>query len=201
MAQKILVTGSNGLIGSEVALFFGKRGFAVHGLDNNQRAVFFGAQGDTRWNQQRVQNALPAFQHHELDIRKIEGVQHPRATFLQGSGRDLNSTFSAAFLRDRPRPLLVIEDADHFSETTRHVLDFFHPHLQVGEYIVIEDGIIADMGETQHYHGGPLRAISEFLQAHPQDYAMDTSYCDYFGYNMTWCLNGFLRRRHENMKT
>jgi CDP-paratose 2-epimerase len=69
MAKKILVTGSNGLIGSEVCVFFSQRGFKVHGLDNNQRAIFFGPQGDTRWNQQRLQQTLRDFSHHELDIR------------------------------------------------------------------------------------------------------------------------------------
>lgn len=67
--KKILVTGSSGLIGSEVCEWFGKKGWAVHGIDNNQRAVFFGADGDTRWNQQRLQQLLPHFTHHELDIR------------------------------------------------------------------------------------------------------------------------------------
>jgi len=46
----------------------------VHGLDNNQRAVFFGAQGDTRWNQRRLQDTLPEFTHHELDIRNRAGL-------------------------------------------------------------------------------------------------------------------------------
>ena len=75
MAKKILVTGSNGLIGSEVCVFFARRGFKVHGVDNNQRAVFFGPQGDTRWNQQRLQSALPQFEHHELDIRNRPGIE------------------------------------------------------------------------------------------------------------------------------
>src|SRR5580693_2806954 len=74
MNNKILVTGSNGLIGSEVCLYFGARGFDVHGLDNNQRAVFFGPEGDTRWNQQRLGRTLPRFVHHELDIRDRAGV-------------------------------------------------------------------------------------------------------------------------------
>ena len=74
MASRILVTGSNGLIGSEVCLFFGRRGFQVHGLDNNQRAVFFGPQGDTRWNQRRLQDNLAVFTHHELDIRNRAGL-------------------------------------------------------------------------------------------------------------------------------
>ena len=74
MAKEILVTGSNGLIGSEVCVYFGQRGFAVHGIDNNQRRVFFGPQGDTRWNQQRLQSALPGFTRHELDIRNRVGI-------------------------------------------------------------------------------------------------------------------------------
>lgn len=72
--KKIFVTGSSGLIGSEVCTFFARKGYAVHGLDNNQRAVFFGAQGDTRWNQQRLVEALPDFTHHELDMRDRDGV-------------------------------------------------------------------------------------------------------------------------------
>src|SRR5579862_6065210 len=64
MTQRILVTGSNGLIGSEVCLYFGGRGFQVHGLDNNQRAIFFGPAGDTRWNQKRLTSNLKDFQHH-----------------------------------------------------------------------------------------------------------------------------------------
>ena len=67
--KSILVTGSSGLIGSEVCTYFAHKGFRVHGVDNNQRAVFFGEQGDTRWNQQRLQTTLPAFEHHECDMR------------------------------------------------------------------------------------------------------------------------------------
>jgi CDP-paratose 2-epimerase len=62
------------LIGSEVTAFFHERGFAVHGIDNNQREVFFGPQGNTRWNQQRLTGALPRFTHHEIDIRDRPGI-------------------------------------------------------------------------------------------------------------------------------
>lgn len=62
------------MIGSEVATHFHDHGWAVHGIDNNQRAVFFGPAGDTRWNQERMRSALPRFSHHELDIRDREGV-------------------------------------------------------------------------------------------------------------------------------
>lgn len=73
--KRLLVTGSSGLIGSEVCEYFGRElGFEVHGVDNNQRAVFFGPQGDTRWNQRRLQEELNGFVHHELDIRDRDGV-------------------------------------------------------------------------------------------------------------------------------
>ena len=69
MKKTLLVTGSSGLIGSEVCVFFHSRGFEVHGIDNNQRAVFFGPQGDTRWNQARLVRELKGFVHHEVDMR------------------------------------------------------------------------------------------------------------------------------------
>lgn len=73
--KTLLVTGSSGLIGSEVCAYFSRElGYAVHGVDNNQRAVFFGPQGDTRWNQARLARELPGFRHHELDIRDRAGV-------------------------------------------------------------------------------------------------------------------------------
>lgn len=72
--QKLLVTGSSGLIGSEVVDYFCRRGWQVHGIDNNMRADFFGPQGDTRWNQRRLIAAHPDFHHHELDIRDRRAV-------------------------------------------------------------------------------------------------------------------------------
>ena len=74
--KTLLVTGSSGLIGSEVCQYFASElGYKVHGVDNNQRAVFFGPQGDTRWNQHRLERELKGFTHHELDIRDRAGVR------------------------------------------------------------------------------------------------------------------------------
>ena len=67
--KKLLVTGSSGLIGSEVCTYFAKEGWKICGVDNNMRADFFGSGGDTRWNQQRLEADLPNFTHYELDIR------------------------------------------------------------------------------------------------------------------------------------
>ena len=70
----LLVTGSSGLIGSEVCMHFADLGWKIHGVDNNQRAVFFGPSGDTRWNQHRLEKTIKDYTHHELDIRDRENV-------------------------------------------------------------------------------------------------------------------------------
>ena len=70
----LLVTGSSGLIGSEVVSHFASKGWRVVGIDNNQRHDFFGPQADTRWNQKRLIDSFSSFVHVELDIRNREGV-------------------------------------------------------------------------------------------------------------------------------
>jgi nucleoside-diphosphate-sugar epimerase len=55
--QVLVVTGSSGLIGSEVVEHFCHLGWNVHGVDNNMRADFFGPKGDTRWNLERLRTA------------------------------------------------------------------------------------------------------------------------------------------------
>jgi CDP-paratose 2-epimerase len=72
--KTILVTGSSGLIGSEACVYFSTKGFKIHGVDNNQRAVIFGPQGDTRVNQRRLMREVAGFVHHELDIRDRQGI-------------------------------------------------------------------------------------------------------------------------------
>jgi CDP-paratose 2-epimerase len=67
--KKLLVTGSSGLIGSEVVVFFNEKGWEIHGLDNNMRRDFFGPQGDTSWNRDRLRSSLKNFTHFEVDIR------------------------------------------------------------------------------------------------------------------------------------
>ncbi|HEY9648842.1 MAG TPA: CmcI family methyltransferase, partial [Chroococcidiopsis sp.] len=131
---------------------------------------------------------------YSVDIVKVNGPQHPRVTYLEGNGRDLGQTFSPEFLRQLPRPLLVIDDADHEYETSKHILEFFHPHLRQDEYIVIEDGILADLQGDAKGNSAPHRALKEFLAAHRDEYVIDANYCDFFGYNVTWNTNGYLKR-------
>ena len=65
----ILVTGSNGLIGSEAVEHFDRQGHKLIGVDNNMRRVFFGDSGDTTWNLERLRRCTRNFTHYNIDIR------------------------------------------------------------------------------------------------------------------------------------
>ena len=72
--QLALVTGSCGLVGSEAALFFARNGFRIVGIDNNQRAVFFGPEGDTSRTLETLRSQIKGYRHENLDIRDREAV-------------------------------------------------------------------------------------------------------------------------------
>ncbi len=68
----VLVTGSCGLIGSQVAMYFASEGYAVWGIDSNHRAEFFGPEGDTSWMLEHLRQHIPDYRHDALDIRNRE---------------------------------------------------------------------------------------------------------------------------------
>ena len=72
--KRVLVTGSSGLIGSEAVAFFDARGWEVHGVDNNMRRDFFGPDGDTTWNLERLRRTTRHFTHHPIDVRHRDAV-------------------------------------------------------------------------------------------------------------------------------
>ena len=72
--ERVLVTGSSGLIGSEAVEYFDRQGNVVVGIDNNMRREFFGPQGDTSWNLERLRQTTRCFHHHELDIRDRQKI-------------------------------------------------------------------------------------------------------------------------------
>ena len=72
----ILVTGSSGLIGSEAVVYFDRQGHKVIGVDNNMRREFFGPQGDTLWNLERLKASTRQFTSVPLDIRDRAGVMN-----------------------------------------------------------------------------------------------------------------------------
>jgi cephalosporin hydroxylase len=121
--------------------------------------------------------------------------ERPEIQFIHGDANDLGASVSEELLASLPRPWLVIEDASHHYAATLAVLRFFGPRMGRGEYIVVEDGNVSDMGDDYARGGGPLRAVSQYLLEVPDRFEIDASYCDRYGHNVTWLS----RRRAESL--
>jgi cephalosporin hydroxylase len=130
---------------------------------------------------------------YSFDIAEPPLWRDPRITFRQGDVLQISELAPAAWVGRLPRPILVIDDAGHAFEMTQSVLRHFAPLLHSGEYLIIEDGVTYEMGSDFQYAGGPRRALREFL-ADNNDYVIDRSLCDHYGENVTWNVNGYLRR-------
>jgi cephalosporin hydroxylase len=131
---------------------------------------------------------------YSFDIAAPPALAHPKITFRTGDVLKIADYVPAAWIRSLPRPILAVEDAGHDYRMTLAVLEHLGPLMAPGEYIAVEDSVMTAMGHAHLYDGGPLRAIDEFLAAHPE-FEIDRSYCDFFGRNTTWNVNGYLRRR------
>jgi cephalosporin hydroxylase len=122
---------------------------------------------------------------YSVDINPVTWIQHPRVTYMSGNSRQLELTFHHSQLQSLPRPWLVIDDADHSYDGTTAIMNFFHPYLDKGDYLLVEDGLsVAEV----------VRAIRDFYLKHQSEYEIDSNYCDFYGYNMTCLVNGFLRK-------
>ena len=73
--KKILVTGSTGLIGSEVVNYFLKKSVCVVGIDNNMRKTFFGEGGDTSSVLKKLVGKR-GYSHHSIDIRDQSSIDN-----------------------------------------------------------------------------------------------------------------------------
>lgn len=128
-----------------------------------------------------------------VDLVPVTGVSDPDVTFLEGDIYDLGSSELPTILATCARPLLVIEDGPHTYDGCRLALEFFHHHLRPGEFVVVEDGIVADL-RYWALSDGPNRAVATFLAGHPGEYRIAGEYCHFYGQNVTWNTSGYLQR-------
>ncbi len=130
--MQVLVTGSNGLIGSEAVLHYCELGADVTGIDNNMRAIFFGRDGDTRWNQSRLEREAQGFRHVELDIRDRAGV----LGLLERNSYDLIIHCAAQPSHDLAARM-PFEDFDVNAGGTLNLLEGLRRHQQSAVFILM----------------------------------------------------------------
>jgi CDP-paratose 2-epimerase len=69
-----IITGSGGLIGSQSVKYFASKFDLVVGIDNNQRAYFFGAEASTLPSSTKLAADFANFVHYNIDIRNTEAI-------------------------------------------------------------------------------------------------------------------------------
>ncbi len=123
--------------------------------------------------------------------REIEGV-----SFFQVDATRPADTFPHARISSAAHPWLVIDDSAHTYASTSAILEYFHSFLQPADYLVVEDGVVADLRgpEYRQYEDGPNRAVRDLLLKWSQHYRIATEFCDFYGHNVTYCPNAWLVR-------
>jgi cephalosporin hydroxylase len=131
-----------------------------------------------------------------IDKTQRAVLNDARVTFLECEAQHLENVLEPELVATLPRPLLVVEDSSHLYPDVIALLQYFHPLLKTGDYIVVEDGILAVLSNPLYlrYDNGPNRAVADFLALFPHDYCIDSELCDFYGQNMTYNPNGWLRR-------
>lgn len=125
---------------------------------------------------------LPTNQEHPLLL------QHPRIKVFRDGYNGYDTTKLGGYAT-----ILVIEDGSHFYEDVLATLEKFGPHVSTGSYFIVEDGIVNELGKEKNYNGGPQKAIREYLAKHPE-FITDRQWCDFFGPNATFNVNGYLKK-------
>ncbi len=130
--KTILVTGSSGLIGSEAVEHFDRQGHRVIGVDNNMRQLFFGAQGDTTWNLNRLKRSTKNFEHANLDIRDRKAIDD----LFKANRFDLIVHCAAQPSHDKARDIPIL-DFEVNAMGTVNLLEATRQHCREAVFIMM----------------------------------------------------------------
>lgn len=116
----------------------------------------------------------------DVDLSRIE-VEDARISFHRADANRVTD-YDVEVLASLPHPWLLIEDA-HVNVYGQ--LDFFDRFLGPEDYVIVEDT------QWPEFYSD----LKRFLVDRDGEYLVDTRYTDLFGYNVTWHLNGYLRKQ------
>jgi len=129
---------------------------------------------------------------HTIDLphnkESILARSNPRIRFFN----DGFLNYDTSLLSSYPI-ILIIEDGSHQYQDTVAALNKFAPYVSKESYFIVEDGIVNELGREKEFNGGPQRAIKEFL-VNNKNFIRDDKWCDLFGINATFNINGYLKK-------
>jgi cephalosporin hydroxylase len=113
---------------------------------------------------------------------------HPRITLFHQGWEEYDLSIASSF-----KKILVIEDASHHYQSTLGAIQKFSKVVTSDSYLIVEDGIIDDLGLKKEYQGGPVKAIEEFLRSN-SEFEIDSKWVNFFGSSATFNTKGYLKR-------
>ncbi len=114
--------------------------------------------------------------------------------FIEGDENDLTSAFYGGV--GLHHPILLIHDASHKAPGVLKSMLWMDQRSRPGDYMIVEDGFVTELGVDARWKGGPARAIADFLSDgdRMRRWTIDPRYCDHYGVNVTANPNGYLKR-------
>jgi CDP-paratose 2-epimerase len=128
----VIVTGSGGLIGSASVEHFAPLFDRVIGIDNDMRAVFFGAEASTSWNVDELRDRIPNYVHHNVDIRDRAALERVFAD--HGSSIDLVVHTAAQPSHDKAAQIPFL-DFEVNANGTLNLLELTRQHCPKATFI------------------------------------------------------------------
>lgn len=128
---------------------------------------------------------------HSIDITDQSPQivkDHPRIFLFHQGWEEYDLTLVSDY-----SSILVIEDASHEYKSTLGAIQKFSQTVSPNSYLIVEDGIIDELGLSKEFNGGPVRAIDEFLKTNT-DFVIEWKWIDFFGPSTTFNTKGYLKR-------
>jgi cephalosporin hydroxylase len=126
----------------------------------------------------------------DLSVNKEDAslLSHPRIKVYKDGFMNYDTSSLSNY-----ETILVIEDGSHTYEDTLAALNKFSPFVTKHSYFIAEDGIVNELGREREFNGGPQKAVAEFVSKN-KHFIVDRKWCDFFGPNATFNVNGYLKR-------
>jgi CDP-paratose 2-epimerase len=165
-----IVTGSAGLIGSEMVVALCSRGLDVVGIDNDMRRVFFGQEASTAASLERLLHQ-PRYRHHSIDIRDQAAVEQLFAHYARDISLVVHTAAQPSHDWAARDPML---DFDVNATSTLRLLDCTRRHCPAAPFIFTSTNKV--YGDTPNRL--PLREAEtrwEIEPTHPYARGIDES--------------------------
>jgi cephalosporin hydroxylase len=128
-----------------------------------------------------------------IDTERLHNLAHAKVEFWLGSSTSPDIVSRAGEAAEACRgPVMVVLDSDHTRDHVLSEMEHYSALVTRGSYMMVQDGIIDVLPTMKAGRPGPLVAIRDFLQHHPE-FEVDYQRSDQF--LVSHSPMGWLRRR------